>query len=206
MVPRFIDISPVLKSLNRLKLINAYNAKFSQSPTNHFNLTTPPISTIFCNSLLCYCHFHTPHGLLSIQNNRQIIHSSCTCSLERSSKRYTSISRSFFSSEPIRLYCFFFVPSCSIRISIFTLNHKLFFSNNHFLFRLIHTMTSFCDSWTGFRTSIAYSFSLFSSTIISRHLHYMGISLHQFQVAWLPFAGTLNLLTHFTYHRLLTCT
>jgi len=86
------------------KLFNAFTTKFSQSRTKHpisqplLSPKSSPSPICHSYSLLCYCHAHTPHGLLSTQNNRQIIYSLRTCSLERSSKRTLSTFRSFFSS------------------------------------------------------------------------------------------------------------
>ena len=50
------------------KLINAFTTKFSQSPTQHYNLATPPICTIFSVSNLTRALVLLP---LSLLNARQ---------------------------------------------------------------------------------------------------------------------------------------
>jgi len=95
----------------------------------------------------------------------------------------------------------------------FTPSLKLIYSTNHFLLSLFHTLMSFLWlSWPGFQVSISHSFSLihpqpFHSPAFRPILMYIvsGNKPPSINLLWLAFAGTLNLLTHFTNH-FITCT
>jgi len=66
-IVNFNGLDPV-SSLESFKLINAFTTKFSQSPTKHSNLATPPICTIFSVSNLTRALVLL---LLSLSNARQ---------------------------------------------------------------------------------------------------------------------------------------
>jgi len=90
--PRFTHISPVLKSLHWLKigqrihfkiLSITYKTLQSRNPSCRSQSFASLISYVY--SFLWFYHTHTPCGLISTQNDKQIIHPPGTCSLERSS-------------------------------------------------------------------------------------------------------------------------
>jgi len=81
---------------------------------------------------------------------------------------------------------------------------KLIYSTNDFLLSLFHTLTSFLWlSWPGFRFSISHSFLLYhpqpfhSPALPPTNVHSVWEKAF-INLLWLAFAGTLNLLTHFT--------
>jgi len=112
------------------------------------------------------------------------------------------------SSQPDILYSTV-PPILELSTSQFhSISSKLISSKNHFPLSLFYSPMSSSGSlkWLMYISSLfhfiyiqplSFHFICFTAYVSTQCL---GISLHHFPFSWLAFAGTLNLLTHFTHH------